>query len=45
MDIAALASFAILLVAWIVAPDRPRPTLIARPEPEPEAAEAQPLAA
>ena len=43
MDIAALASFAILLVAWIVAPDRPRPTVVARPEPE--VAETQPLAA
>jgi hypothetical protein len=43
MDIAALASFAILLVAWVVAPDRPRPTIVRRAEPE--APEAQPLAA
>jgi hypothetical protein len=25
MELAALASFAVLFVAWLVAPDRPRP--------------------
>jgi hypothetical protein len=41
MDIAALASFAILLIAWIVAPDRQR-----APEPmEAAVPEGQPLAA
>lgn len=41
MVIAALVSFAILLVAWIVAPDRPH----AAAPVEVVAAEAQPLAA
>ncbi len=43
MELAALASFALLVVAWIVAPDRPR-TLraVETPEPQPEA---QPIAA
>ena len=41
MDIAALASFALLLIAWIVAPDRQRtPEPIETPVPE-----AQPVAA
>lgn len=49
MEIAALASFATLLLAWIVAPDRPRPTVAQHVELEaavevPEA-EARPLAA
>jgi hypothetical protein len=43
MDIAALASFALLLLAWIVAPDRPRRTEVRATEPA--APEAQPLAA
>ncbi|MDQ2673077.1 MAG: hypothetical protein M3Y40_00290 [Chloroflexota bacterium] len=45
MELAALSSFAILVVAWIIAPDRPRSTTAieaAVPEPEPEA---QPIAA
>jgi hypothetical protein len=42
MVIAALVSFGILLVAWIVAPDRPRATL---PVVEPPVPEAQPAAA
>lgn len=41
MVIAALVSFAILLIAWIAAPDRPRPAAA----PEVVAAEAQPMAA
>ena len=41
MEIAALASFALLLIAWIVAPDRQR-----APEPmETVVPEGQPLAA
>ena len=43
MDIAALASFAILLVAWIAAPDRPRPIEVVATEPA--APEVQPLSA
>ena len=43
MELAALASFALLVLGWIVAPDRPRPVGIPRAEIEP--AEAQPLAA
>jgi len=41
MDIAALASFALLLIAWIVAPDRqraPMPVETAVPEVHPVAA-------
>jgi hypothetical protein len=43
MDIAALVSFAILLVGWIAAPDRPRRperamTEVSTPEPRPSAA-------
>ena len=41
MVIAALVSFAILLVAWIAAPDRPRaaaPVAVVRAEAEPIAA-------
>ena len=41
MVIAALVSFAILLVAWIVAPDRPR----TRPAVEIVAAEVEPVPA
>ena len=37
MVIAALVSFGILLVAWIVAPDRPRTTLSVVEPPMPEA--------
>ena len=37
MVIAALVSFGILLVAWIVAPDGPRATLEAVEPPMPEA--------
>ena len=37
MDIAALISFGILLVAWILAPDRPRATTRAVEAPMPEA--------
>lgn len=44
MDIAAVASFVVLLVAWIAAPDRPRPMVVAARS-EPESAEAQALAA
>lgn len=43
MEFAALASFAILFVAWLVAPDGPRPTVgVERSglEPEPVAASA-----
>jgi hypothetical protein len=43
MELAALASFALLVLGWIVAPDRPRPAVVARTDIEP--AEAQPLAA
>jgi hypothetical protein len=43
MEIAALASFAVLLIAWIAAPDRPRP--VREVKPEPAASETQPLAA
>jgi hypothetical protein len=42
MVIAALVSFGILLVAWIVAPDGPRTTLEVVEPPMPEA---QPVAA
>jgi len=42
MVIAALVSFGILLVAWIVAPDRPRVTAEVVEPPMPEA---QPIAA
>jgi hypothetical protein len=45
MEIAALASFAILLIAWVVAPDRPRPVRAVETEPEAPATETQPLAA
>lgn len=41
MDIAAVASFALLLIAWIVAPDRqrtPEPIETAVPEAHPVAA-------
>ena len=41
MEIAALASFALLLIGWIVAPDRqqaPEPAEIAAPEARPIAA-------
>lgn len=41
MELAALASFAILLVAWIFAPDRPRAAAAAKTgmlDPEPLAA-------
>lgn len=43
MDIAALVSFAILLVGWIAAPDRPRrpghtTAEVPTPEPHPSAA-------
>lgn len=41
MEIAAIASFALLLIAWIVAPDRqraPEPTETAIPEARPVAA-------
>jgi hypothetical protein len=41
MDIAALASFALLLIGWIVAPDRqcaPEPVAITAPETRPIAA-------
>ena len=41
MDIAALASFALLLIAWIIAPDRqraPKPLETAVPEVQPVAA-------
>lgn len=41
MDIAALASFALLLIAWMVAPDRqraPAPVETAAPEARPIAA-------
>ena len=41
MDIAALASFALLLIAWIIAPDRqrtPEPIETAVPEARPVAA-------
>jgi hypothetical protein len=41
MELAALASFAILVIAWIIAPDRPR-TAVAL---DTVAAEAQPIAA
>ena len=37
MDIAALISFGILLVAWILAPDRPRAATRAVEAPMPEA--------
>ena len=40
MVIAALACFALLLIAWIVAPDGPRSTALEEPMPE-----AQPIAA
>ena len=42
MVIAALVSFGILMVAWIVAPDRPRATAEVV---EPPMSEAQPIAA
>jgi hypothetical protein len=42
MELAAVASFAILVVAWIIAPDRPRATLSVV---EPPVDEAQPAAA
>lgn len=43
MELAALASFAILLIAWVIAPDRPRivrtaPESVTEPMPEPIAA-------
>ncbi len=41
MELAAIASFAILVVAWILAPDRPRTHEIL----EPPVPEAEPLAA
>ena len=45
MELAAVASFAILVVAWVIAPDRPR-TLRAVEDPMPEAQpETQPIAA
>ncbi len=46
MELAAIASFAILVVAWIVAPDRPR-TLraVEAPAPDLPQQEAQPAAA
>ena len=42
MEIAALVSFGILLVAWIVAPDRPRatPPVVEAPMPEAQPATA-----
>jgi hypothetical protein len=43
MEIAALASFATLLIAWIVAPDRRRPTVAERVEVEVPAAEPEPM--
>lgn len=43
MELAAFASFALLVLGWIVAPDRPRPTLISRSEPE--VVDRQPIAA
>jgi hypothetical protein len=43
MEIAAVASFAALLVAWIAAPDHPRPTRAQRVEPA--APEVQPAPA
>ncbi len=46
MELAAVASFAILVVGWALAPDRPRPARVVGPalpaEPSPEA---QPAAA
>ena len=41
MEFAALASFAILFIAWLVAPDRPRATATAEFVPQ----EAEPVAA
>ena len=46
MELAAIASFAILVVAWIVAPDRPRTRhAVAAPVPELPQQETQPAAA
>ena len=45
MELAALVSFAILVVAWIIAPDRPRALrAVETPMQEPQP-EAQPVAA
>lgn len=45
MELAAIASFAILLISWIIAPDRPRVVrAVEAPAPEPQP-EAQPIAA
>jgi len=46
MELAAIASFAILVVAWIVAPDRPRTLrVVETPIAELPQPEAQPAAA
>ncbi|HET9416232.1 MAG TPA: hypothetical protein VFP30_01700 [Candidatus Limnocylindria bacterium] len=45
MELAALASFAVLLIGWIVAPDRPRPMRAVQPQTVEPEVEAQPAAA